>query len=67
MIWTATGNEWIDARIRDLVNFDSGLDTAACQASPLTPEEVEAIRRKLKSFNSLFTKVAKRETKKRKK
>lgn len=49
------------------MNFNSELDSGACIHSPLTNDEIVALRRKFKSINTLLTKVAKREQKKRKK
>lgn len=54
-------------KIKDLMNFDSELSSAACCSSPLTTKEVETLQRRFKSINLLLTKVAKREAKKRKK
>ena len=65
MIWTTTGNQWLDSKIRDIMNFNSELDSGACMHSPLTNDEIAALRRKFKSINTLLTKVAKREAKKR--
>lgn len=65
MIWSATGNQWLDNHIRSIMNFNSELDSGACIHSPLTNDEIAALRRKFKSINTLLTKVAKRETKKR--
>lgn len=65
MIWSATGNQWLDNHIRNLMNFNSELDTGACIHSPLTNDEIEALRKKFKSINTLLAKVAKRENKKR--
>lgn len=65
MIWISTGNKWLDDKIQDLMNFDSELSSAACCSSPLTTKEVETLQRRFKSINTLLTKVAKREAKKR--
>ena len=65
MIWTATGNQWLDSKIRDIMNFNSELDSGACMHSPLNNDEIAALRRKFNSINTLLTKVAKREAKKR--
>lgn len=66
MIWTSTGNQWLDSKIQDIMNFNSELDSGACIHLPLTNDEIAALRRKFKSINTLLTKVAKRERKKRK-
>ena len=60
MIWYKTGNKWLDEKVTDLLNFHSELDSLACANSPLTTEDVETIKRRLKSLNTLLTKVAKR-------
>lgn len=67
MMWMSTGNFWLDNKIKDLMNFNSELDTGACINSPLTNDEIAALRKKFKSINILLTKVARREQKKRKK
>lgn len=67
MMWATTGNQWLDSKIKDIANFNSELDTGACMNSPLTNDEIAALRKKLKSINVLLTKVARREQKKRKK
>lgn len=67
MVWMSTGNFWLDNKIKDLINFNSELDTGACMNSPLTNDEIAALRKKFKSINVLLTKVARREQKKRKK
>ena len=67
MIWATTGNQWLDNKTRSIMNFNSELDSGACMHSPLTNDEIAALRRKFKSINTLLTKVARREQKKRKK
>jgi Trp operon repressor len=67
MIWYKTGNIWLDQRMDDIIQFNSELYTPAALNSPLTDDEREALHRRFKSINSLLTKVAKREAKKRKK
>lgn len=67
MMWMTTGNHWLDSKIKDVMNFNSELDTGACMNSPLTNDEIAALRKKFKSINILLTKVARREQKKRKK
>ena len=67
MMWATTGNQWLDSKIKDIVNFNSELDTVTCMNSPLTNDEIAALRKKFKSINILLTKVARREQKKRKK
>ena len=67
MMWMTTGNQWLDSKIKDVMNFHSELDTGACMNSPLTNDEIAALRKKFKSINILLTKVARREQKKRKK
>lgn len=64
-IWELTGNKWLDSKIRDLVNFNSELNSVACASSPLTEDEKAALNKKFMSINTLLTKVAKREAKKR--
>ena len=66
MIWYKTGNMWLDNRMNDIIQFHSELYTPAAINSPLTDEERETIHRRFKSINTLLTKVAKREAKKRK-
>lgn len=66
-MWEMTGNKWLDDKIRDVMNFNSELNSPACQNSPLTQDEMETLNKRFKSINSLLNKVAKREAKKRKK
>lgn len=66
-MWAMTGNKWLDSKIRDIMNFNSELNSPACHTSPLTRDEIETLNKRFKSINSLFNKVAKREAKKRKK
>jgi hypothetical protein len=67
MIWHQTGNKWLDIHLKNIMNFHSELDSGACMNSPLTNDEIAALRKKFKSINILLTKVARREQKKRKK
>lgn len=60
MIWIATGNKRLDGHIRALMNFNSELDTPACMNSPLTSSDIETLRKRIKSINTLLNKVAKR-------
>jgi hypothetical protein len=66
-IWGMTGNKWLDSKIRAIMDFNSELNSPACHTSPLTRDEMETLNRRFKSINLLLNKVAKRETKKRKK
>lgn len=66
-IWGMTGHKWLDSKIRDIMNFNTELNSAACASSPLTEDEKAALNKKFKSINALLTKVSKREAKKRKK
>ena len=65
--WAMTGNKWLDSKIKDIMDFNSELNSLACHTSPLTQDEVETLNKRFKSINSLLNKVAKREAKKRKK
>ena len=60
MLWIKTGNKWLDGKVIELMNFHDELKSLACMNSPLTTEEVETIKRRLKSLNTLLNKVAKR-------
>lgn len=64
-IWEMTGNKWLDSKIRDIMNFNSELNSPACHTSPLTRDEMETLNKRFKSINLLLNKVAKREAKKR--
>ena len=66
-MWGMTGDKWLDSKIRDIKNFNSELNSPACHNSPLTQDEIETLNKRFKSINLLLNKVAKRETKKRKK
>ena len=66
-IWELTGNKWLDSKIRDIMDFNSELNSLACHNSPLTQDEMETLNKRFKSINLLLNKVAKREAKKRKK
>lgn len=64
-IWAMTGDKWLDSKIRDIMNFNSELNSLACHNSPLTQDEIETLNKRFKSINLLLNKVAKREAKKR--
>ena len=66
-MWAMTGNKWLDSKIKDIMDFNSELNSLACHNSPLTQDEVTTLNKRFKSINSLLNKVAKREAKKRKK
>ena len=66
-MWAMTGNKWLDSKIKDIMDFNSELNSLACHNSPLTQDEVITLNKRFKSINALLNKVAKREAKKRKK
>ena len=66
-MWAMTGNKWLDSKIKDVMDFNSELNSLACHTSPLTQDEAATLNKRFKSINSLLNKVAKREAKKRKK
>ena len=66
-MWAMTGNKWLDSKIKDIMDFNSELNSLACHNSPLTHDEMETLNKRFKSINLLLNKVAKREAKKRKK
>ena len=66
-MWAMTGNKWLDSKIKDIMDFNSELNSLACHNSPLTQDEITTLNKRFKSINSLLNKVAKREAKKRKK
>ena len=66
-MWAMTGNKWLDSKIKDIMDFNSELNSLACHNSPLTQDEMTTLNKRFKSINSLLNKVAKREAKKRKK
>ena len=65
-MWAMTGNKWLDSKIRDIMDFNTELNSLAAHSSPLTVDERIALNKKFKSINTLLNKVAKRERKKRK-
>ena len=65
--WELTGNKWLDSKIKDIMDFNSELNSLACHNSPLTQDEMTTLNKRFKSINSLLNKVAKREAKNRKK
>lgn len=65
-MWGTTGHKWLDSKIRDIMNFNTELNSLACHTSPLTRDEIETLNKRFKSINLLLNKVAKREAKKRK-
>ena len=65
-MWAMTGNKWLDSKIKDIMDFNSELNSLACHNSPLTQDEVITLNQRFKSINALLNKVAKREAKKRK-
>lgn len=64
-MWEMTGNKWLDSKIKAVMDFNSELNSLACHNSPLTQDEIETLNKRFKSINTLLTKVAKREAKKR--
>ncbi len=66
-MWAMTGNKWLDSKIKDIMDFNSELNSLACHTSPLTQDEMTTLNKRFKSINLLLNKVAKREAKKRKK
>ena len=66
-MWGMTGDKWLDSKIRDIMNFNSELNSPACHTSPLTQDEMTTLNKRFKSINTLLNKVAKREAKKKKK
>jgi hypothetical protein len=66
-MWAMTGNKWLDSKIKDVMDFNSELNSLACHNSPLTQDEITTLNKRFKSINALLNKVAKREAKKRKK
>lgn len=64
-MWAMTGDKWLDSKIRDIMNFNTELNSLACHNSPLTRDEMETLNKRFKSINLLLNKVAKREAKKR--
>jgi hypothetical protein len=66
-MWAMTGNKWLDSKIKDVMDFNSELNSLACHNSPLTQDEIITLNKRFKSINALLNKVAKREAKKKKK
>ena len=64
MIWSATGNKWLDKWVNHAYNFTSELDTAACHSSPLTSSERADIRKCMQKLNDINQQVAERVRKK---
>ena len=66
MIWSLTGNQWLDNKFRQIIDFSGELRSCACASSPLEPKDIEDIRKCIDKLNKVNQRVAKRVNKKRK-
>jgi hypothetical protein len=66
MIWSLTGNQWLDNKFRQIIDFSMELDSCACRTSPLESKDIEDIRKCIDKLGKVNQRVAKRVNKKRK-
>lgn len=66
MIWSLTGNQWLDNKFRQIIDFSGELGSCACASSPLESKDIEDIRKCIDKLNKVNQRVAKRVNKKRK-
>lgn len=66
MIWSLTGNQWLDNKFRQIIDFSIELDSSACRNSPLESKDIEDIRKCIDKLYKVNQRVAKRVNKKRK-
>ena len=69
MMWSFTGNKWLDYWTRKAMNFQGELDGFAC-TNILTEKEIEFLKKQFKKLNSFNLSVHRRiikENKKKKK
>lgn len=66
MIWNLTGNQWLDNKFRQIIDFSGELGSCACASSPLESKDIEDIRKCIDKLNKVNQRVAKRVNKKRK-
>jgi macrodomain Ter protein organizer (MatP/YcbG family) len=66
MIWNLTGNQWLDNKFRQIIDFSMELDSCACRTSPLEPEDIENIRKCIDILYKINQRLTKRVNKKRK-
>ena len=45
MIWSLTGNQWLDNKFRQIIDFSGELGSCACASSPLESKDIEDIRK----------------------
>lgn len=60
MIWSATGNYWLDGWIRHVMNFESELDSPACSRAPLDSKDREDLRKCVEKLNKINQRIRKR-------
>jgi hypothetical protein len=66
MIWSLTGNQWLDNKFRQIIDFSGELRSCACASSPLESKDIEDIRKCIEKLCKVNQRVAKRVNKKRK-
>lgn len=66
MMWSFTGNKWLDYWTRKAMNFQGELDGFAC-TNILTEKEIEFLKKQFKKLNNFNLSVHRRMTKENKK
>lgn len=66
MIWSLTGNQWLDNKFGQIIDFSVELDSSACKSSPLESKDIEDIKKCIDKLCKVNQRVAKRVNKKRK-
>ena len=67
MIWSATGNQWLDKWVNQAMNFHAELHSGACHYSPLDNKDKEDLEKIMAKLNRINQRVAKRVQKQLKK
>ena len=66
MIQSLTGNQWLDNKFGQIIDFSIELDSSACRNSPLEFKDIEDIRKCIDKLCKVNQRIVKRVNKKRK-
>lgn len=66
MIWSLTGDEWLDNKFKQIIDFSIELCSAACRNSLLDAKDIEDMKKCIDKFHKVNQRIAKRVNKKRK-
>ena len=59
MIWSLTGNQWLDNKFGQIIDFSVELDSSACKSSPLESKDIEDIKKCIDKLCKVNQRVAK--------